>query len=207
MPEYRAYARVLVWARYFSDHGFRVIGRPSILEQSTDLHPANMQVLSVLQRYQLDDILCEENILINDYKPRAKGTPSEQKSYRTIGVAVSWKESELIHQRVKKANKSLSAYCRDLALNGKIVTLQNLDNLIESRKILRTLMEIGTAIYQTGKYYPSDLVAIRELIDQKINLDKRMVHEFSQDVNHLIQSAKDFEKRQDDPFNAPKSDM
>lgn len=157
---FAAFGYCVVWSKYFIEHGYTPVCGEKYLTYTEELTETNEALYDRIKDLPLESVLCDEHLLVADYKPRDKApvehndTPNKE---CTISIHLSPADYELLTFKAKEQHMSLSKYCRTMALNGYIARIDVWEYLTELRYFKDVLQKILIAILQHGKYYPADI--------------------------------------------------
>lgn len=177
MSSRMAFRACVAWAKYFIDQGYEQVTEDILTEYAGDLVEAVQKVYAGIKDKSLSEVLQPAGGLFPDYNTRKKNVNGR--------MQVCFPLDPEDYDRLKKAAEaeglSLSAYCRQMALHGKIIQLDAsawFHFLEEYRETKQLLRQILFTIYQTGKYLPVDLAIIQKSVDHLTELSKKGSEEF-----------------------------
>lgn len=166
--ETKAFCHCVAWTRYFLEQGYSPLATPTILDYANHLNEDSQTIYDKIRHHSIEDIIQEKQLLVSSFTPQKTNIKSKNK----ITFIVSEQEYETIQKRAENIGFTMSRYCKNMALNGRITRFSLTDYLTEIREIKQVLQEIQLAIYQNGRYYPADLENIQQLVHD-INKQQR----------------------------------
>ena len=142
----------------------------------------------------IDEICMPDGGLFPDFGRRK--TNNGKAKNDSISFRVKKNEYEIIKNASEKAGVSISEYCKQTALQGKIVTIdRNVFNMIDEtiekfNKRDQLLKQIMSEISNKCVYYPVDLEIIKKAIEE--NLKQQLIeHEKLEEILNLILNIKE----------------
>lgn len=172
-----AFRVCVAWTKYFLDHGYTQVTEDILTEYAGDLIETTQKVYDGIKDKPLTEVLQPEGGLFPDYNTRKKNVYGKQQ--------VCFQLEPEDYDRLKKAADaegfSMSAYCRQMALHGKIIRLDTsawcrfIEEYGQTKNLLRQIL---FTIYKTGKYFPADLANIQKGVDHLTELSKKGTNEF-----------------------------
>jgi len=169
-----AYCNIIVWTKYFLQHGYNVLARQKTLDYAADLSEENQMLYQKIKELPLENII-HETRLLHRRKPRFKAKIDDDHvdAKPRITVLVTQDEHRAIQEKAQDAGLSMSKYCHDLIVNqgqptglGAILQVSFFEYSEELKAINRTLRTLQLEIYQRGNYLPQDLQLIENKIEQ-----------------------------------------
>ena len=192
--EAEAYKHCVAWIKYFLQKQFVSISFKTTNEYAGDLNEDTEAIYKLFCDISLDEILCEERILIGEYKTRntliPKDIPPEEHENEIIlRFAITKKEAQEVQKEAEKRGWTVSEYCRAAAVDGCHVNVdynflwRYLKELMGTKSLLQQVM---FTIYKTGRYFPQDLENVQKMIEV---LEKHK-QEINNDLNEHIKKIK-----------------
>ena len=172
-----AFRVCVAWTKYFLDQGYCQVTEDILTEYAGDLIESTQKVYDGIKDKPLSEVLQPVGGLFPDYDTRKKNV------YGRMQVCFPLDPED--YDRLKKAadaeGLSMSAYCRQMALHGKIIRLDTsawfhfLEEYGPTKQLLRQIL---FTIYKTGQYTPADLAQIQNCVDHLTELSKKGNNEF-----------------------------
>lgn len=181
------YRYIVAWTGYFMDHEFESLSYPLTQAYVRDMLPETQAIYDRIKDISMAAVLDEDNILVASYRKVDKSAPKTPKN--EIKISVSHKEYEFISKRAKTCRLSMSRYCKNMALEGRIVTLdspQIYEYLAELRGAKNILRKILYVIYNSGTYYPEDLEHIQKMVDQILETEERVSEAYRENTKLIF---------------------
>lgn len=182
-----AYRHCIAWTKYFVEHGMQPLAAERILKHADDLLPETKEIYDVFKNNSLEDVLSDDCLIVSDFKKNStarKRTPKDE-----IKITVSHKEYELIRERAEKSGLSMSRYCKNMVLEGKINYLESpppWEYIAEIRGAKIILRQILYAIYKTGKYFPADMENIEKMSEIICEEERKFTQAYSENTKLLM---------------------
>lgn len=182
-----AYRHCIAWTRYFMDHGCESLSKKSVNRRAYDMNGETLTFYESIKELPLEEVLSEEKMIVSAF--RSKTSSPRKNSKRRFMVYCSKKDFEKIERRAQKQRMTLSRYCKNMALDGRIVTLDTppiweYDRaVLESTELLKMIL---LAIYQNGQYYPADLENIQRMIDRVTDSQERVLKAFNKYAEEVM---------------------
>lgn len=161
-----AYCYTLAWTRYFIDKNYTSLSSPKFIEKAMDMSHTTQTIYDCIKNVPIEKVICGDHILVENHKIRK--TKKKESNNTKIDFRLSKKEFETVSEKARKCNLSLSKYCKNLALEGKINLIEGVDItefLIEVRRVRALLRQILYSIDRNGRAYPADLERVQKCID------------------------------------------
>lgn len=181
------YRYIVAWTGYFIDHGAESLSYPLTQKYVRDMLPETQKIYDRIKDIPLKDMLDESKVLVARYKKIDKTAPRTPKN--EIKISVSHEEYTFILRRAESRKMSMSRYCKNMALEGRIMTLdspQIYEYLAELRGARNILRKILYVIYNSGTYYPEDLEHIQKMVDQILETEERVSEAYRENTKLIF---------------------
>lgn len=182
-----AFQHCVAWTKYFMEHHHIALTSNRILSYTSDMLPETKIVFNEIKKLPIETVLCDEKLIVKKYRKQDRAVAKKAKD--TIKIYLTHEEYERIRTKAEQKNLSLSRYCKNIALEGHIVTLDSpplSEYLAEVRGAKIILRQILYAYYQNGKYYPADLENIQKMIDKICDGEERLQEEFRENTRQIM---------------------
>ena len=182
-----AYRYCVAWTRYFLDQKMQSLSYPRTQEYALGLYPETQAIYDQINKYPLAQIFSDSAVLVNSYTRRDKTAPPTPKT--EIKITVSHAEYEQIRLSAKKEDLSMSKYCKNMSLNGRIIHVDWLPLESYTKEIRQTkiaLQQISFTIYCLRNYTPSDLAFIQEIYDKIQETNRELIKTYKKYTNRLL---------------------
>ena len=179
MTEKKAFQHCVAWTKYFLEHGYSSLSYPMMIRYAEDPLEYTMEIYNSIKERPISDVLTRENCIVSQYRRRQKSNDIPT----AINMCVSPKEYDKIQEMAQKSGKSMSSFCRERALNGKIVKLEPYDiseEISAMKGMCYQMHLLLQAFYQNGKYYPADIENIEKYTNEVVEINKRVVAKLNQ---------------------------
>lgn len=165
-----AFQHCVAWTKYFMDHGYQSIANEKINRYAADLLPDTKMIYDAISGYELEAVLCDEQIL----EPKERGGQKTENNKTApadttvITFRVAKSDAKKIQEAAERKGWNLSEYCRAAAVDGCVVHVDFKPLIQYTRQIsgMRDmLMKLIDTIHETGNYYPQDLENVQRMAD------------------------------------------
>lgn len=167
----QVYVRKLLWIRYFKEHKFSPLNDVLDVEAADDLYEENKKEYEIITALPLADVLSDANRRCVNYDiQRAKTAPGQiKKQKKQVKFFCEQEDYQLIEMIAKKNHRSVSAYLREVALQGFVLQI-DFESIKEHTKqlsfIKNQLNAMIKLLVNTNQAYPKDIETILELLEQ-----------------------------------------
>ena len=168
-----SYAHCVVWTRYFLDKGLTPIAAQKTIDYATDLIDKNVNLYPQIKDTSINEIINDKRLLVSNYQFR-----QIKKAKDVISLCVNPEEYNFIQNQATNEGLSMSKYCREMALYGKIMRFDFSEYSSEIRRAKKVLYEIEYAILQNKRYYPADIENLEKLVDKINKIQKDTISAF-----------------------------
>lgn len=186
--EQDVFRRCVAWTKYFIDHGYSQIADDYLGAYANDIMPETQKYYASIKSEPIDEVLFPLYGEFPDYGKQRK----QQDTNTKVTLLLNREEYVELKNAAEENEMSLSAYCKSMCLNGRIVKadLSFIGEYVDMFNDYKTLMRhMLFTINRTGKYYPADLKNIQEGIDKLIEIQA----EVSEESIKLIRSLREEE--------------
>lgn len=187
--EQLAFRHCIAWTKYFTEHGFETLACDTIVAYTGDMVEYTQGVYDRINSLPIDAVLADEKCVVKQYKRRG-----ESKSKRDrLTVYLDPKEYDEIEKKAKKMGLSMNRYARNMVLDGCLIYMDAPPIWEVTTKIRETniiLKQILYAIYQNGKYYPTDLGNIQKMVDRIVKVEDEIDDIFEKFIDEIIKFRK-----------------
>lgn len=162
----KVFSRSIAWAKLITAQGYGCINGETFVEYTADLYDEAQKNFKEIKDINLSEILSDKNSLYPNYKPGRKQKAGKS-SYK-INLSFSEEDFRLIEQRAVESGMTKTAFVRQMALQGKIITLDYAvsgEYLKEIQRMIDSLRRITMNIYYLKQYFPQDLKIVQEAED------------------------------------------
>ena len=182
-----AFRYCVAWTKYFLERGYTSLSSSTLLSYTEDLIPKTDEIYQRIRNCAAEDVLTPERLLVSDYEK--KGRPDRRVPKAQIKFTVTHEQYNHIFGCAEKENLSMARYCRNMVLEGHIITLEKPsieEYITELRGVKIILRQILYAYYQNGKYYPADLENIQKLVDKVCDKESELLEEFRENTSNVM---------------------
>jgi len=160
----QTFSRIVAWAKVLIDNDYTSVNGETFVSYTEDMLERTQQYYEEIADADVHNLMAAEKSLFPKYKTK-KQTRKRQK----ICINLTPEEYDIIEQRAKEAGfRSLSAYCKHMALKGEIYVLADpipSEYTKALRESIQTIKQSIVTIYALEQYFPYDLQRIQECVD------------------------------------------
>lgn len=184
MSQRVAFQHCVAWMKYFFDHGYTQVTEDIFTEYANDLTPHTQEIYDGIKDIPLAEKLMPLGGIFPNYnvrKDNATYTPQ-------VSFTLTNEEYNKIKQESIVAGLSMRAYCKKMALCGRIIRIgfKDIDDYLHEFRELKELVKaILYTIYKTKKYYPADLKNIQDCVDSLTATYKKVNEDFVNLISSL----------------------
>jgi len=166
-----AYRYCVAWTKYFLFNGKTSLSSNRFLKQVDDLMEDTQAIFDSIKNVPIEKVLADEHSVVANYKKKYPGDKRTQNPKEEIKIYLTPKQYEQVRKRADRQGLSMSRYCKNMALDGHIVTVESPStydisvHTAEVRGAKIILRQILYAILQNEKYFPADLENIQKMTD------------------------------------------
>jgi len=180
----------VAWAKYFLDHGFKLLQTQQILMSYTEsMQGETLKVYEKIKQIPLEEIYSPEKNLFPHYGLGHKINKNKAKTKRPlITLRLTEKDYLKIAESAKENSLTVTAYCRNMALNGMILHADfdfMRDYKDELRQTNNMLILIRHDIYRKGNYDPADMKNLQRLINQVMQLHAEAIAQINDTMKNI----------------------
>lgn len=170
----------IVWTKYFLAHNRVPIVGDTMISYANDLDEESLRIYKQIEGRLFEDVINSETAIVENYQPKiwSKSEETEQKGEKKRQETTITFNEELYKIVRKKADYlglPLAKYGRIMMANGFVFRFDFAEYLKEIRSIKRVMQDIQEAIYQSGRYFPSDLENLEKCIDEVNDVQRKMM--------------------------------
>lgn len=187
ITEQMAFRHCIAWTKYFMDQGLTPLSTAMIVGYTDDMLEDTKDFYESIAPLRLNEVLSEEKLRVKNYQKKDKSAPKRSKE--EIKLYVSTKQYEKIEERAKSQNLTLSAFCKNAALESQFITIEAPDYseyIAEVRGAKVILRQILYAIHTNGKYYPADMENIQKAVDKICEQEEAFREAFRENTKVLM---------------------
>lgn len=186
-----AYAKQLVWIKYFIEKQYHPLNHRDDLEASNDLFAENTEYLEKIKQHPVSFYINSETRLFANYgRERRDLEPTKKKQ---INFQTSQIEYEQIQKNAQLHNKKVSAYLREVALTGHVIEF-NFQAIIEHTKQISLIKNEMNAyintLVKTNQAYPVDVQNMILLLKEINESEKKMLKKINNEQLSLMKKIK-----------------
>ena len=160
----KCFSRIVAWAKVLIDNGYTSVNGETFVSYTEDMLERTQEYYEEIKDTDISKLITAEKSLFPKYKTK-KQTSKRQK----ICITLTPEEYDLVEQRAKQAGfRSLSAYCKQMALKGEIYVLADpipSEYTKALRESIQAIKQSIVTIYALEQYFPYDLQRIQECAD------------------------------------------
>lgn len=179
---------MLPYIKLFLDNGLTCLNRPQFVSLTESMEKGNMDLYLYLTQYKIEELCNQSTDLFPDYTRTMK---KKKEKPDTITLRITEDQYLEIEEKAKKANKSVSKFCKEMALMDAHVVQIDYKNLTEHNKLLteirETLQQILYTIYKTQEYYSEDLKILQQIIDSVSQIEEKSKDTTIKELNKLYE--------------------
>lgn len=182
-----AFRHCVAWTKYLMKHGWSPLSTARTVGYVDDLLPETQEIFESISQLSIEEALSEEKLRVKNYQRRPKTTLKKPKE--EIKLYVTIKQYEKIAERAKRQNLTLSAFCKNAALESQFITVEAPDYseyIAEVRGAKVILRQILYAIHTNGKYYPADMENIQKAVDKICEQEEAFREAFRENTKVLM---------------------
>lgn len=183
----QAFRHCIAWTKYFIEHGYQPLSNDKIVGYTEDLLEETSEIFESICETPLDKVLCKERMKVENFSRREAGAKMGPRNQ--IKISVSEEEYVKIHSKATKLGFSLSKYCKNMVLNGRVITVES-PYLSEHTAVVREakiiLKYVLCAIYQNKCYYPADLENIQKAVEMIVEAEETVAEAYEKNTDVLL---------------------
>lgn len=170
----------IVWTKYFREHGKTPLAGEVMVDYTDTLDEQSLALYEEIKDRPFEEIIGPETAIVENYQPKswnrdAKDTTEKTISSRQIKIVANPEQYKIIQKKADYLNMPIAKYGRIMMVNGFVFRFDFAEYLKEIRRIKRVMQDIQEAIYQSGRYFPSDLENLEKCIDEVNDVQRKMM--------------------------------
>lgn len=170
----------IVWTKYFKERG-KIPAAGDLMKEYTDtLDEESRALYEEIKHKPLEEIVNPETAVVEEYQSKSwnKNTKSAMEKPTTskqIKIVAKPEQYQIIKSKATYLNMPIAKYGRTMMVNGFVFRFDFAEYLKEIRSIKRIIQDIQEAIYQSGRYFPSDLENLEKCINEVNDVQRKMM--------------------------------
>lgn len=170
----------IVWTKYFLAHNRVPIVGDTMISYANDLDEESLRIYKQIEGRLFEDVINSETAIVENYQPKiwSKSEETEQKGEkkrRETTITFNEELYKIVRKKADYLGLPLAKYGRIMMANGFVFRFDFAEYLKEIRSIKRVMQDIQEAIYQSGRYFPSDLENLEKCIDEVNDVQRKMM--------------------------------
>lgn len=170
----------IVWTKYFKEHGITPLAGEVMIDFADTLDEQSLALYKKIKDRPFEEIINPETAIVENYQPKSwskstKGTAEKPISSKQIKIIANPEQYQIIQKKADYLNMPIAKYGRTMMVNGFVFRFDFAEYLNEIRRIKRVIQDIQEAIYQSGRYFPSDLENLEKCIDEVNDVQRKMM--------------------------------
>lgn len=170
----------IVWTKYFRDHGRTPLAGEVMVGYTDTLDEQSLALYNEIKDRPLTEIINPKTAIVENYQSKswnnaAKKEDEKPKTSKQIKVVANPEQYQIIRKKAAYVNLPIAKYCRLMAMDGFVFRFNFAEYLNEIRSIKRVMQDIQEAIYQSGRYFPSDLENLEKCINEVNDVQRKMM--------------------------------
>lgn len=170
----------IVWTKYFLAHNKVPIVGDTMISYANDLDEESLRIYELIEGRLFEDVINSETAIVENYQPKiwSKSEETEQKGEkkrRETTITFNEELYKIVRKKADYLGLPLAKYGRIMMVNGFVFRFDFAEYLKEIRSIKRVMQDIQEAIYQSGRYFPSDLENLEKCINEVNDVQRKMM--------------------------------
>lgn len=170
----------IVWTKYFKERGKTPVAGELMKEYTDTLDEESRALYEEIKHKPFEEIVNPETAVVEEYQSKSwnKNTKSAMKKPTTskqIKIVAKPEQYQIIKSKAAYLNMPIAKYGRTMMVNGFVFRFDFAEYLKEIRSIKRIIQDIQEAIYQSGRYFPSDLENLEKCINEVNDVQRKMM--------------------------------
>ena len=170
----------IVWTKYFREHGKTPLAGEVMVDYTDTLDEQSLALYEEIKDRPFEEIIGPETAIVENYQPKnwnrdAKDTTEKPISSKQIKIVANPEQYKIIQKKADYLNMPIAKYGRIMMVNGFVFRFDFAEYLKEIRRIKRVMQDIQEAIYQSGRYFPSDLENLEKCINEVNDVQRKMM--------------------------------
>lgn len=194
----------IVWTKYFREHGKTPLAGEVMVDYTDTLDEQSLALYEEIKDRPFEEIIGPEMAIVENYQPKswnrdAKDTMEKPISSKQIKIVANPEQYKIIQKKADYLNMPIAKYGRSMMVNGFVFRFDFAEYLKEIRRIKRVMQDIQEAIYQSGRYFPSDLENLEKCIDEVNDVQRKMMKDTAKIVKKQAEKMPEglYEKHKD----------
>lgn len=172
----------IVWTKYFRERGKTPLAGEVMVDYADTLDEQSLVLYEEIKDRPFEEIINPETAIVENYRSKswsknANGTTEKPKNSKQIKIVANPEQYQIIQKKADYLNMPIAKYGRTMMVNGFVFRFDFAEYLDEIRRIKRVIQDIQEAIYQSGRYFPSDLENLEKCIDEVNDVQRKMMKE------------------------------
>lgn len=172
----------IVWTKYFREHGITPLAGEVMVDYTDTLDEQSLVLYEEIKNRPFEEIINPETAIVENYRSKSwskntNGTTEKPKNSKQIKIVANPEQYQIIQKKADYLNMPIAKYGRTMMVNGFVFRFDFAEYLDEIRRIKRVIQDIQEAIYQSGRYFPSDLENLEKCIDEVNDVQRKMMKE------------------------------
>lgn len=172
----------IVWTKYFRERGKTPLAGEVMVDYADTLDEQSLVLYEEIKDRPFEEIVNPETAIVENYRSKSwskntNGTTEKPKNSKQIKIVANPEQYQIIQKKADYLNMPIAKYGRTMMVNGFVFRFDFAEYLDEIRRIKRVIQDIQEAIYQSGRYFPSDLENLEKCIDEVNDVQRKMMKE------------------------------
>lgn len=170
----------IVWTKYFREHGKIPLAGEVMVDYADTLDEQSLVLYEEIKDRSFEEIINPETAIVENYRSKSwskntNSTTEKPKNSKQIKIVANPEQYQIIQKKANYLNMPIAKYGRTMMVNGFVFRFDFAEYLDEIRRIKRVIQDIQEAIYQSGRYFPSDLENLEKCIDEVNDVQRKML--------------------------------
>jgi hypothetical protein len=170
----------IVWTKYFRERGKTPLAGEVMVNYADTLDEQSLVLYEEIKDRSFEEIINPETAIVENYRSKSwskdtNSTTEKQKNSKQIKIVANPEQYQIIQKKADYLNMPIAKYGRTMMVNGFVFRFDFAEYLDEIRRIKRVIQDIQEAIYQSGRYFPSDLENLEKCIDEVNDVQRKML--------------------------------
>lgn len=170
----------IVWTKYFREHGKTPLTKDIMMDYTDTLDEQSIAIYDEIKDKTLEEIINPETVIVDNYQSKkwnnsTKSTSEKSEKSKQIKIVVNPEQYKIIKNKADYLQMPIAKYGRIMMVNGFVFRFDFAEYLNEIRSIKRVIQDIQEAIYQSGRYFPSDLENLEKCINEVNDVQRKMM--------------------------------
>lgn len=170
----------IVWTKYFRERGKIPLAGEVMVDYADTLDEQSLVLYEEIKDRSFEEIINPETAIVENYRSKSwskktNSTTEKPKNSKQIKIVANPEQYQIIQKKADYLNMSIAKYGRTMMVNGFVFRFDFAEYLDEIRRIKRVIQDIQEAIYQSGRYFPSDLENLEKCIDEVNDVQRKML--------------------------------